>query len=137
MTEQEIILTLNLIKSKKQKMNALREQIATTSSSDIRVSSFYSPKISGGTHKTPQERYTERIDRLKELYFSEWNDYYKLYDKMKVMDKVLSCFEYEVIFYLFYEGLPITKAMNYLCANKEKINVAMRSAIKKMSECEE
>lgn len=77
MTEQEIHNSLKLLKSQRKEILELKEQIAEAATY-INSSSWSSPKVTGGTFITPQERYLERTERLNKQFDKALDEYGEL-----------------------------------------------------------
>lgn len=98
--------------------------------------SWTSPKVSGGGFTSPQERYVERMDYLKQQYNSLLEQSQSLARALGLHMQVLSFIESEVIINLYFRGYSIGKTAQILGKSSAAVRSAESRAVKAMSEYE-
>lgn len=98
--------------------------------------SWTSPKVSGGGFTSPQERYVERMDDLKQQYNSLLEQSQSLARALGLHMQVLSFIESEVIINLYFRGYSIGKTAQILGKSSAAVRSAESRAVKAMSEYE-
>ncbi len=132
MKEQEIHNSLKLLNTKRKKILELKERIAEAAIY-ISGSSWSSPKVTGGTYITPQEKYLERTERLKNQFAKALDEYGDLECKMFSLMDALSPCGWQVILNRFFLGMSVKKAANVMGYSVYYIAECQADAIKVMS----
>ncbi len=98
--------------------------------------SWTSPKVSGGGFTSPQERYVERMDDLKQQYNSLLEQSQSLARALGLRMRGLSFIESEVIINVYFRGYSIGKTAQILGKSSAAVRSAESRAVKAMSEYE-
>ncbi len=136
MTEQEIHNSLKLLKSQRKEILELKEQIAEAATY-INSSSWSSPKVTGGTFITPQERYLERTERLNKQFDKALDEYGELANIILDIMKPLPPTEWTVILNRFFRGMSMKRTAEVMEFTVNWVKDIQADAIKQMSEFSE
>ncbi len=138
MTVEEIRQQLKSVRAFIERLDELDKTIqAEAAQKDgITAVSWTSPKVSSGNFTSPQERYIERMDELKQQYNSLLEQSQSLARALGLRMRVLSYIESEVIINLYFRGYSIGKTAQILGKSSAAVRSAESRAVKTMSEYE-
>ena len=136
MTEQEILRTLELLKAKRVKIIELQERIKAEAAikDGLTGIAYSSPKLSGGTFITPQERYCERIEHLQGVYNRIYSEYEKMANPILDRMKRLQPTQWQVLINRFFRGMSVKRTAEVMCFSAYNVSIEQKEAVKKLSE---